>query len=102
MDQAAESKGYCDEVNGTLQEAGIEPIDLASYLMGQVLAVHPAYETMFQPFFPEGLTKAQRVAWAADQLRKTVTAPVNMGTMSYLVYVRRGCLAHDISLATAA
>ena len=80
LDQAAESKNYCDEMKGTLQEVGVEPIELAAYLQGQVIAVHPAYETMFQPFFPAGLNKAQRVAWATDQLKKTVTASVNMGT----------------------
>ena len=80
LDQAAESKTYCDEIRGTLNAVGVEPIELASYLQGQVLAVHPAYETMFQPFFPEGFNKAQRVAWAADQLKKSVDASVNMGT----------------------
>ncbi|MGD9372820.1 MAG: sugar phosphate isomerase/epimerase, partial [Desulfobacterales bacterium] len=80
LEKAAESKTYCDEIKGTLKAAGMEVIELASYLQGQVLAVHPAYETMFQPFFPEGLNKAQRVAWATDQLKKTVTASVNMGT----------------------
>jgi sugar phosphate isomerase/epimerase len=80
LDQAAESKTYCDEIKGVLEEAGVEPIEVASYLQGQVLAVHPAYESMFQPFFPDGLNKEQRVAWAADQLKKTITASVNMGT----------------------
>ena len=68
LDRAAESKTYCDEIRGTLNAVGLEPIELAAYLQGQVLAVHPAYETMFQPFFPDGLNKAQRVVWATDQL----------------------------------
>ena len=67
LNQAAESKTYCEEIKGTLDALGLEPIELASYIQGQVLAVHPAYETMFQPFFPEGLNKEQRVAWATDQ-----------------------------------
>ena len=80
LDQAAESKTYCEEIRGTLNAVGLEPIELASYLQGQVLAVHPAYETMFQPFFPAGFNKAQRVAWATDQLKKSIAASVNMGT----------------------
>ena len=55
LEKAAESKTYCDEYRGKLKEIGIEVIEVASYLQGQVLAIHPAYETMFQPFFPEGL-----------------------------------------------
>ena len=45
--KAAESKTYCDEIKETLDKAGVQAIELASYLQGQVLAVHPAYETMF-------------------------------------------------------
>jgi sugar phosphate isomerase/epimerase len=80
LDHAAESKTYCDEIRGTLNAVGVEPIELASHLQGQVLAVHPAYETMFQHFFPPGFNKSQRVAWAADQLKKSIRASVNMGT----------------------
>ncbi|MFQ5486566.1 MAG: hypothetical protein ACE5DO_14710, partial [Desulfobacterales bacterium] len=80
LEKAAESKTYCDDLKGTLKEVGVEPIELASYLQGQVLAVHPAYETMFQPFSPEGLNTKERVDWATDQLKKTILASVNMGT----------------------
>lgn len=76
---AAESKTYCDEIQGVLSDAGIEVIELATYLQGQVLAVHPAYETMFQPFFPEGLTSTERVDWASDQLNNAIKATVNLG-----------------------
>jgi len=78
--KAAESKTYCDEYRGMLKEIGIQVIELASYLQGQVLAIHPAYETMFQPFFPEGMNAKERVDWATDQLKKTVLASANMGT----------------------
>jgi sugar phosphate isomerase/epimerase len=55
-------------------------IELASYLQGQVLAVHPAYERLFQPFYPQGLSDPQRTAWATEQLEKTIRASVLMGT----------------------
>ena len=53
--KAAESKAYCDEFKGTLNEIGLEATEVAGYLAGQVLAVHPAYEVMFEAFHPPGL-----------------------------------------------
>ncbi len=78
--QAAESKAYSDAYKGKLQAIGVEVVELASYLQGQVMGVHPAYELLFQPFFPKGLNDSQRVDWATEELKKTVRASVNMGT----------------------
>ncbi len=80
LDKAAESKTYCDEYKGTLKEVGIEVTELASHIQGQVMAMHQAYEIMFEGFYPEGMKDKQRVEWAADQLKKSITASVNMGT----------------------
>ena len=80
LEKAAESKAYCDDVRGRLKGLGLEPTELAGYLQGQVLAVHPAYEIMFEAFHPPGLTGESRTEWATDQLRKCVLASVNMGT----------------------
>jgi len=80
LDQAAESKTYCDDYRGMLNELGLAPTELASYLQGQVLAVHPAYEVMFEAFHPPGLRGDDRTAWATEQLHKSVLASVNLGT----------------------
>jgi sugar phosphate isomerase/epimerase len=85
LDKAAESKTYCDEFRGKLKDTGTEVIEIGSYLQGQVLAIHPAYETMFQPFFPEGLRGKARVDWATDQLKKSILASVNLGTTNISV-----------------
>jgi sugar phosphate isomerase/epimerase len=79
-DTAAESKTYCDEYKGKLNEMGLEITELASYLSGQVLAIHPAYEIMFEGFHPAGLKGNERTEWAAGELKKSVDASVNMGT----------------------
>lgn len=80
LEKAAESKTYCDELKGQLNEHDIEVIELGSYLQGQVLAFHPAYEAGFSVFHPEGLKGKEVTAWATDQLKKSVTASVNLGT----------------------
>jgi sugar phosphate isomerase/epimerase len=48
--RAAESKTYCDEVKGTLAEAGMELTELSTHLQGQLVAVHPAYDLAFDGF----------------------------------------------------
>ena len=58
----------------------LEMSELAHHLAGQVLATHPAYETMFEAFHPAGLKGAARTEWAAGELKKCVSASVNLGT----------------------
>jgi len=79
LDKAADSKTYCDELKGNLKDMGLTITELASYLEGQVMAIHPAYEVAFQPFYPKGLKDAERVAWAIGQLKKSIQATVHMG-----------------------
>ena len=80
LNRAAESKTYCDEYRGRLQEMGLEPTELAAYLAGQVLAMHPAYEILFQGFHPPGLKGGERTAWAAGEIEKTIRASIHFGT----------------------
>jgi sugar phosphate isomerase/epimerase len=80
LDRAAESRTWCDEFRGRLAAMGLEPTELAGYLAGQVLAIHPAYEIMFEAFHPAGLRGNARTEWAAGQLKKCIRASVHMGT----------------------
>lgn len=80
LDKAASSKAYCDEYKGQLKELGLEVTEVTGYLAGQVLAIHPAYEIMFEGFHPAGLRGAARTEWAANELKKTIQASANMGT----------------------
>ena len=85
LEQASQSQDYCDEQTGALAEHGLELVELASYLQGQVMAMHPAYEKLFQPFYPDGLGDQKRVEWATQQLKMTVDASVRMGTTNISV-----------------
>ena len=80
LGKAAESKTYCDDYRGLLQEMGLEVTEVTGYLAGQVLAVHPAYEIMFEAFHPPGLKGNERTEWAVGELKKCIYASVNMGT----------------------
>ena len=80
LDQAANSKTWCDEYKGKLHSMGLEISELGAFLAGQVLAMHPAYEVAFEPFHPAGLKGQARTDWAAGELAKCIKASANMGT----------------------
>jgi len=82
LDKAAKSKTYCDRLKGKLKDMGLEISELAAHLQGQVLAIHPAYQVAFQPFYPEGLKDRQRAVWATEQLKKAISASANLGLTS--------------------
>ena len=81
LDKAAESKTYCDEVKGICAQSGVEITELSTHLQGQLVAVHPAYDSQFDAFAPaavHGNPKA-RQEWAVDQMKKTAVASRNLG-----------------------
>ncbi|PKG52234.1 MULTISPECIES: sugar phosphate isomerase/epimerase family protein [Halomonadaceae] len=81
LKRAAESRTYCDEVIGTLAQHGLALTELSTHLQGQLVAVHPAYDEMFDGFaVPEvrGNPKV-RQAWAVEQLKLAAKASQNLG-----------------------
>lgn len=81
LQQAAESKTYADEWKGKINEAGLEVTELATHLQGQLVAVHPAYDQMFDGFAPpevRGNPKA-RTEWATQQMKYAAKASQNLG-----------------------
>jgi len=77
--KAAESKAYCDDIQA--QTNGLAVTELASHLQGQLIAVHPTYDELFDGFAaPEvrGDPKA-RTKWAIQQMRYVIKASANMG-----------------------
>jgi len=82
---AAQSSGYCDEIKGVLAEHDIEITELSTHLQGQLVAVHPAYDEMFDGFAaPEvqGNPKA-RQAWAVEQVKLAAKASMNLGLTAH-------------------
>lgn len=81
LDLAAESQDYCDELMGKCAEHGIEVTELSTHIQGQLVAAHPAYDTLFDGFAPEkvrGNPEARRL-WAEDQMKKAAIASRRMG-----------------------
>lgn len=74
--RAAESDAYCDEVRGTLADAGVQLTELSTHLQGQLVAVHPAYDAAFDGFaVPEVRgDPGARQDWAVAQLHLAAQA----------------------------
>ena len=85
LELAARSKAYCQDYVASVHRHGLQLIEIASYLQGQVMAMHPAYEKLFQAFYPTGLNDRQRLAWASEQLAKSVKASAHLGTTNISV-----------------
>ncbi len=81
----AESKDYADEIKGVVANTGMEITELASHLQGQLVAVHPAYNTMFDGFAPAEVhnNPAARTAWAVEQMKLNARASRNLGLDSH-------------------
>ena len=88
LKRAAESQAYCDDVLGVLTRNGLHLTELSTHLQGQLVAVHPAYDLMFDGFAPEryrGNPKA-RQAWAVEQLLFAAKASANLGLKAHVTF----------------
>jgi sugar phosphate isomerase/epimerase len=88
LDRAATSDAYCDEVRGVLARHGLELTELSTHLQGQLVAVHPAYDTAFDAFAPAAThgNPGARQAWAADQLLKAAQASRRFGLNAHVTF----------------
>jgi sugar phosphate isomerase/epimerase len=88
LKRAAESRSYCDEVRGVLDEAGLVVTELSTHLQGQLVASHAAFEVVLEGFAPAALAgdvKA-REAWAVEQLRWAAQASRNLGLTAHATF----------------
>ncbi|HEY0676992.1 MAG TPA: sugar phosphate isomerase/epimerase [Chitinophagaceae bacterium] len=88
LKKAAESKAYADELKGKVKDCGLQITELSTHLQGQLVAVHPAYDTLFDGFAPEqvrGNPKA-RTEWAIEQLKFAARASHNLGLNAHATF----------------
>jgi sugar phosphate isomerase/epimerase len=81
LEKAASSDAYCDEVKGVLADAGLVITELSTHLQGQLVAVHPAYDSLFDSFAPKQVhgNPAARQAWAVEQVKLAAKASRRLG-----------------------
>ena len=88
LDKAAESKDYCDELKGRVAEHGLEITELSTHLQGQLVAVHPSYDAMYDGFAPEQVrgNSAARQEWAVGQVKKAASASEHLGLTAHATF----------------
>ena len=81
LKKASESKAYCDEIKGIVNETGMEISELSTHLQGQLVASHYAFDKMFDVFAPKTLhgNVKGRTEWAIDQLKHASNASKHLG-----------------------
>jgi sugar phosphate isomerase/epimerase len=81
LELAADSQTYCDDINGMLASHGIALTELSTHLQGQLVAVHPAYDALFDGFAPLRVRAdpQARQAWATSQLKLAARASRRLG-----------------------
>jgi sugar phosphate isomerase/epimerase len=88
LQKAAESKTYADELKGIINECGLEVSELSTHLQGQLIAVNPVYDKLFDGFAPatvHGNSKA-RTEWAVQQLKWAAKASQNLGLNAHATF----------------
>lgn len=81
LNLAAKSQNYCHELMGIAQTHGLEITELSTHLQGQLVAVHPAYNDMYDAFAPSELhgKPKERMEWAIQQVKNAGIASSNLG-----------------------
>ena len=85
LKKAATSKTYADEVKGIVEECGLSISELSTHLQGQLVAVHPAYDTLFDGFAPAAIKgdPSARTNWAIEQVKFGAKASQHMGLTAH-------------------
>lgn len=88
LEKAATSQVYADELKGRLAEAGVEITELSTHIQGQLVAVHPAYDSLFDGFAPEAVrgNPAARTEWAVRELKLAAEASRRLGLSAHATF----------------
>ena len=88
LQKAAESKTYADEIKGIVNAAGLQITELSTHLQGQLVAVHPAYDALFDGFAPAAVhnNPKARQEWAVQQLKYAAKASANLGLNAHATF----------------
>ncbi|RKT26296.1 sugar phosphate isomerase/epimerase [Paraburkholderia sp. RAU2J] len=88
LEQAAASQAYCDELRETADNAGVTITELSTHLQGQLVAVHPAYDALFDGFAAPQVRgdPAARTQWAIDQLKLAAKASQRLGLNTHVSF----------------
>ena len=81
LERAALDKKYALDLTAKVRSYGLEITELSTHLQGQLVAVHPSFDDLFDAFAPQQLhgNPKARQEWAIQQLKYAVQASHNLG-----------------------
>ncbi|MFM0565926.1 sugar phosphate isomerase/epimerase family protein [Paraburkholderia sediminicola] len=88
LEQAAASQAYCDELREVAEDAGVTITELSTHLQGQLVAVHPAYDVLFDGFAAQHVrgNPAARTQWAVEQMKLAAKASQRLGLDTHVSF----------------
>ena len=88
LKRVAEDPVFAQEFKAKIKGYGLEITELSTHLQGQLIAVNPAYDHLFDGFAPDsckGNPKA-RYEWAVQQLKYAAKASENLGLKAHATF----------------
>ncbi len=88
LQKAAESKTYADEIKSIVNDCGLEITELSTHMQGQMVAVNPAFDIMWDGFAPEQVrgNNAARTEWAVQQVKYAAKASQHLGLNAHATF----------------
>ena len=88
LDKAADSQTYCDELKWKINSYGLEITVLSTHLQGQLVAVHPGYDLMFDNFAPDAYKNnpKARTEWAVETMKKAAIVSGRIGLNAHATF----------------
>ena len=88
LQKAAESKTYADEIKSIVNDCGLEITELSTHMQGQMVAVNPAFDIMWDGFAPEQVrgNNTARTKWAVQQLKYAAKASQHLGLNAHATF----------------
>ena len=81
LEKVATDKAYANAYKAKINACGVEITELSTHLQGQLVAVNPAYDVMFDAFAPDEVKNnpKARTEWAIQQVKWAASASRNLG-----------------------
>ncbi|MGE8489058.1 MAG: sugar phosphate isomerase/epimerase family protein, partial [Paraburkholderia nemoris] len=82
------SQTYCDGLREIVDDAGVTITELSTHLQGQLVAVHPAYDALFDGFAAPHVRgdPAARTQWAIEQMKLAAKASQRLGLTTHVSF----------------
>lgn len=88
LQRAANDQEYCDKLKQKIAEYDLVISELSTHIQGQLVAVHPAYDEMFDSFAPQSMrgNPQLRQKWAVEQVILAAKASKNLGLSAHATF----------------